>query len=68
MKAHTHHQYNKWKSFAKGETPIEDMYILAQVYVNMIYKFISINFGKDVDSMSDEEVFKLVGENIQPPD
>lgn len=68
MKAHTYHQYNKWKSFYKGEIPIEDMYILAQVYVNMIHKFIGVNLGKDVYSMSDEEVFKIVGENIQPPD
>lgn len=64
MKAFTHQQYNKWKSFSKGEIPTEEMYILAQTYVNLIYEFI----GKAVDNMSDEEVFKIVGENIQPPD
>ena len=63
MKAHSIQQYNKWKAWERGEIKNRDMFILAQTYINEIISICYVN-EKDLQKLTDTEVFKLVAESI----
>ncbi len=66
MVANSIQQYNKWKSWERGEIKNKDMFILAQTYWNDITSMLN-KIGKRKENFTDSQIFKMVAESINPP-
>lgn len=66
MVANSKIQYEKWKSWERGEIKNADMFILAQTYWNEIIGMLN-KMGKCKEDFTDSQIFKMVAENIEPP-
>ena len=66
MKANSIQQYNKWKSYGRGEINNIDMFILAKTYWNEITSMVN-KLGKRKEDFTDNQIFRMVSQNILPP-
>ncbi len=65
IRANSIQQYNKWKSWLKGDVKESDMYILAETYINDFYSL----FGSTmVHNGNTKEMFDEFAEIIQLPE
>lgn len=66
VKAHNIQQYDKWKAWGLGEVKNSDMIILATTYIYEI-NTLCFKHGLKLATLSDNEAFKLISDNITPP-
>jgi hypothetical protein len=59
-------QYNKWKSWLRGDIKNREMFILTQTYGNEICGLCN-KLDINRDTLTDDQIFKMVAERIIPP-